>query len=532
MDDRDALWPVTIDPTFTQQQKLENPDPAAADLFGDSVAISGETIVVGAYGDNGAAGVNQGSVYVFVRSGGVWSQQQKLEASDAAVNDQFGFSVAISGETVVVGAGTDHGPKIFNGSAYVFVRSGRVWSQQQKLLASDGDDSFGWSVAISGETVVVGAPADEGAAGFRSGSAYVFVRSGGVWRKQQKLLASDGAAGDRFGYSVAISGETVVVGTIYDIGAAGFRQGSAYVFVRSGGVWSQQQKLENPDPAADDQFGYSVAISGETVVVGAPFDDGAAGIDQGRAYVFVRSGGVWSPRQKLLASDAAALDFFGFSVAISGETVVVGARGDTGAAGVAQGSAYVFVRSGGVWSQQQKLEASDAAVDDQFGFSVAISGETIVVGAVFDDGAAGVAQGSAYVFFVPRRLVPYLQEGRVSLYNFSGFFPPVDNPPTVNVVNAGRAIPVKFSLSGNQGLDIFAAGYPVSQQIACSDGAPLSDIEETVTAGGSSLSYDAATDTYTYTYVWKTENSWAGTCRGLIVTLNDGSDHVAFFRFR
>ncbi|MGH9849841.1 MAG: PxKF domain-containing protein [Blastocatellia bacterium] len=115
-------------------------------------------------------------------------------------------------------------------------------------------------------------------------------------------------------------------------------------------------------------------------------------------------------------------------------------------------------------------------------------------------------------------------------YNFSGFFPPVANPPTVNVVNAGRAIPVKFSLSGNKGLNIFAAGYPVSQQIACSDGAPASDIEQTVTAGGSSLSYDAASDQYTY--VWKTEKSWAGACRQLIVRLNDGSERVAYFKFK
>ena len=230
----------------------------------------------------------------------------------------------------------------------------------------------------------------------------------------------------------------------------------------------------------------------------------------------MRSGGVWSQQQKLEASDAAAGDGFGFSVAISGETIVVGVQEDGGAAGSDQGSAYVFVRSGGVWSQQKKLEASDAAAEDNFGISVAISGETVVVGAYADTGAAGFAQGSAYVF--------------VSAHNFSGFFPPVDNPPTVNVVKAGRAIPVKFSLGGNKGLDIFAAGFPVSGQMACSDGGPLSDIEETVTAGGSSLSYDAATDTYTY--VWKTENSWAGTCRGLIVRLNDGSDHVALFKFR
>jgi FG-GAP repeat protein len=204
-------------------------------------------------------------------------------------------------------------------------------------------------------------------------------------------------------------------------------------------------------------------------------------------------------------------------VAISGETVVFGAPFDDGAAGDNQGSAYVFVRSGGVWTQQQKLEASDAAVDDRFGSSVAISGGTVMVGAPFDDGAAGIDQGSAYVF------------GPVP-FNFSGFFPPVDSPPAVNVVNAGRAIPVKFSLSGDQGLDIFAEGFPVSQQIACGDGAPESEIEQTVTAGGSSLSYDVESDTYTY--VWKTEDSWAGTCRQLILRLNDGSERVAYFKFK
>src|SRR6266508_4063415 len=455
VDDREAVWPVTIDPTFTQHQKLEASDPAAFDGFGFSVAISGETVVVGALFDDGAAGLQQGSAYVFARSGGVWTQQQELLASDAAAGAVFGISVAISGETVVVGA--------------------------------PGDDS--------------------------RGSAYVFARNGGVWSQQQKLLASDAAAGDAFGESVAISGETVVVGAQFDDDVAGDNQGSAYVFARSDGGWSHQQKLLASDArCCGEAFGESVAISGETVVVGS----GGGGVG-GSAYVFARSSGVWSQQQKLRASDAAVADSFGASVAISGETVVVGAPFDAGAAGNSQGSAYVFARSGGVWSQQQKLEASDAALGDQFGFSVAVSGGTVVVGSHDDSGAAGRLQGSAYVF------------GPVP-FDFSGFFPPVDNPPAVNVVNAGRAIPVKFSLSGDKGLNIFAAGFPVSQQIACGDGAPESEIEQTVTAGGSSLSYDAESDTYTY--VWKTEKSWAGTCRQLIVRLNDGSERVAFFKFK
>jgi FG-GAP repeat/Putative Ig domain len=396
--DKGAIYPVTIDPTFTQQQKLEASDAVTGDQLGQSVAISGDTVVVGAQAIRSG---NQGSAYVFVRSGGVWSQQQKLEASDAGTSDQFGNSVAISGETIVVGAPFDDGAAgPDQGSAYVFVRSGGVWGQQQKLEAPDAaaNDRFGESVGISGETIVVGASLDTGAGGSFQGSAYVFVRSGGVWTQQQKLEASDATASDQFGFSVGISGETIVVGARLNSGAAGNVQGSAYVFVRSGGVWSQQQKLEASDAAAGDLFGSSVAISGEMVVVGAPQDDGAAGSDQGSAYTFTRSGGAWSQQQKLEASDAAENDQFGTSVGIDGETVVVGAPQDDGAAGSDQGSAYTFTRSGGVWSQQQKLEASDAAAVDVFGISVAISGETVVVGASLDDGAAGNAQGSAYVF--------------------------------------------------------------------------------------------------------------------------------------
>jgi hypothetical protein len=205
-----------------------------------------------------------------------------------------------------------------------------------------------------------------------------------------------------------------VVGAPNDAGGAGLNQGSAYVFARSTGVWIQEQKLEASD-AANDNFGSSVAISGVTVVVGAPRDDGndPLDIDQGSAYVFVRSGPAWIQQAKLQASDPGVTEQFGFSVAISGETVVVGTPFDDGAAGNAQGSAYIFVSSGGLWSQQQKLEPSDAAELDQFGLSVAISEETIVVGAPFDDREPDLNQGSAYVFFAET--------------------PPADDPPTITL---------------------------------------------------------------------------------------------------
>jgi hypothetical protein len=239
VEDVGAVYPLTIDPIFTQQAKLTASDGNDANQFGFSVGISGETAVVGA--NNG-----QGSAYVFVRSGAAWNEQAKLTASDGAGGDQFGGSVAISGETVVVGARQDDlGANIDQGSAYVFVRSGTTWSQQTKLTASDGaaNDFFGGSVAISGETTVVGALSDNVGANTNQGSAYVFVRSGVSWNEQAKLTASDGATSDQFGNSVAISGETVIVGASGDDVGANPNQGSAYVFMRSGGSWSQQTRL-------------------------------------------------------------------------------------------------------------------------------------------------------------------------------------------------------------------------------------------------------------------------------------------------
>ena len=286
------------------------------------MAIAGSTVVVGAPVKNSAAG----AAYVFVRSRRAWSQRAELTASVSAPGDEFGSSVVIAGSTVVVVAlGTNSDA----GAAYVFVRSRRAWSQQAELTASDGapGDFFGLSVAISGSTVVVGAPIKNSVLG----AVYVFVRSGTAWSQQAELTASDGAPGDEFGWSVAISRSTVVVGAPIKNSAVG----AAYVFVRSGGAWSQQAELTASDGTPRDEFGLSVAISGAAVVVGAPGKNSSTGV----AYVFVRSGTAWSQQAELTASDGAPGDFFGFPVAISGATLVVGAFGKNSSAG----AAYVFV---------------------------------------------------------------------------------------------------------------------------------------------------------------------------------------------
>jgi hypothetical protein len=356
-----------------QQAKLTAGDGASGDLFGFAVAIFNTTAIVGAF-NKGPGGA--GAAYAFVHSTTGWSQQAELKASDGAAGDAFGTSVAISGSTAVIGAyRKDSGA----GAAYIFVRSGTLWTQQAKLTALDraSGDGFGASVAISGSTAVVGATYHS-----QSGAAYVFLRSGTTWTQQAELTASDGLANDNFGLSVGISGSTAVVGARFK----NSNTGAAYVYVRSAAAWSQKAELTAADGAANDYFGISVAISGTTLVVGA---EGKAS-STGAAYVFTGSGAAWTQQATLIASDGAANDDFGISVALSGSIAVIGSPGKT----AGTGAAYVFARSGTTWSQLAKLTASDGALNDQFGVSVALSGTTGVVGAY----ANNQSRGAAYVF--------------------------------------------------------------------------------------------------------------------------------------
>ena len=309
---------------------------------------------------------------------GIWVQTQTLTVSDGGV----GSSVAIRGSTIVLGAFGDNSTQ---GAAYVFERYGGSWVQAQKLTASDGEpgDFFG-NVAVSGSTIVVGAPNDRIGDNFGQGSAYVFERHGGSWVQAQKLTAGDGAPNDQFGQAVAVDGSTIAVTTLFDV------PGSAHVFERHGGSWVQAQKLT----ASGGGLIGAVAVEGSTIVLGAPFESIGGNDVQGAAHVFERRGGSWIETQRLTASDGVADDLFGVSVAISGSTIVLGAQGSNINGEAAQGAAYVFERRGGDWVQTQKLIASDGATGDLFGGLAAISGSIVVVGAWGDD----AFKGSAYVF--------------------------------------------------------------------------------------------------------------------------------------
>jgi FG-GAP repeat/S-layer homology domain len=470
VDDAAALYPLTIDPTLSQQAYLKASNTGAADFFGWSVAVSGDTIVVGAWQeDSNAVGIDgdgannlasgSGAAYVFTRSGGTWSQQAYLKASNTGAGDGFGGSVAVNGDTIVVGAGAEDGASNSasdSGAAYVFTRSGSTWSQQGYLKAFNlgTGDYFGHSVAVSGDTIVVGARLEDSNAigidgeGFNdsasdSGAAYVFTRSDfyGRWSQQAYLKASNTGADDYFGYSVAVSGDTIVVGAYTeDSNAIGIDgngasndssdSGAAYVFTRSGSTWSQQAYLKAFNTGTGDGFGVSVAVSGDTIVVGAYGEDGASNDadSSGAAYVFARSAGTWSQQAYLKASNTGADDHFGHSVAVSGATIVVGAYNeDSNAIGVDgngasndasdSGAAYVFTRSGGTWSQQAYLKASNTGTQDSFGASVAVSGDTIAVGSYSEDSSEtdidgnganndAIDSGAAYAFHDADCLVP------------------------------------------------------------------------------------------------------------------------------
>ena len=476
--------------TATETAKLTGSDGAPDDdLFGYSVAVDGDTVVVSAYGDDDSGG-GSGAAYLFVKPATGWTSTNtaaKLTAYDGAGGDRFGKSVAVDGDTVVVGAWTDDDNGDQSGSAYLFTKPGTGWAtatETSKLTASEGDDDdrFGTSVAVDGDRLAVGASGDDDK-GSQSGSVYVYKRESGAWSRIAKLKASDGATNDEFGISVAVDGDTVVVGAHWD-DDNGSKSGSAYVYAvpdwaaipdsgagetnatsytvtgLTNGVnyrfkvravnalgkgpstgtvtvtvgpppkptgltataadtqatlaWGDQSessvtgydylqaqvaKLTASDGgAAGSQFGLSVATDGDTMVVGANLDDA-----KGAAYVLVRQSGTWSQVAKLTASDGADYDHFGISVAVDGDTVMVGAFGDDDIH-FTEGAAYVFSKPSNTgWTdatQTAKLTASDGAAGDHFGVSVAVNGDTVVVGAHGDDYNSKNG-GAAYVFTKP-----------------------------------------------------------------------------------------------------------------------------------
>jgi hypothetical protein len=423
---------------------LKSSNSEAGDLFGHSVAISGDTAVIAARGeDSSATGVNgeqndnntgeSGAVYVFRKdSDDVWQQEAYLKASNTGADDWFGWAVAVYGDTVVVGAykedssateidgdQTDDNATGYNGAAYIFVRdTDGAWRQEAYLKASNSEpfDEFGYSVAIWGDTVAVGARWENGDGSSEdnndcsySGAVYVFTRDNGVWSQEAYLKASNPDNNDSFGSSVALYEDTLVVGAIKEDGDGSddsnndiIYSGAAYVFERENGVWSQTAYLKASNSGAGDWFGWSVAVSGDTIVVGADKESSnAIGVDgngtnnsasySGAAYVFVKEEGLWQQQAYLKASDTSSENYFGYSVSVDENWIVVGAPGKNNNTG----RAYLFFRENGAWRQDAYFEAPDNDAGDFFGISVSMGGDAIAAGAKEEDSSATGIDGDA-----------------------------------------------------------------------------------------------------------------------------------------
>ena len=410
VDDSDAVYPLTVDPVISNEQaKLDNPDAGFADHFGSAVAIDGNTVVVGAKQDDNAAimgdGTNAGYAYVFQGSGSSWNLIATLSPSDAGGYEEFGTSVDVDGNLIVVGAPRKNATGAANaGAAYVFSRNQNgtnMWGEVAKLAVASPatGDRFGTDVAVAGTTVLVGAPQRDNMAA-DSGSVFVFDENGGMWSLTTEIVNPADAASDLFGTAVALSGSTAVVGAPGH-NEAGAGSGVAYLFGQNVGgadAWGNSGTLIGSNSASGDAFGSSVDIDGSNIVVGAPTADRNMRSNTGAAYVFI---GAALTENELIPSDPDDLnngDDFGFSVAISGTTALVGARAEDEGGGTS-GAAYAFTAADG-WAQGAKFKPADSADLDEFGYAMGLDGSTAVVGALKGDADMQMVNdaGAAYIF--------------------------------------------------------------------------------------------------------------------------------------
>jgi len=375
---------------WSEKQKLLATDGSGDDRFGSSVDINGYDAIIGAYFDDVSTKNNAGSAYVFIYTGSSWTQQAKLTASDADNDDEFGISVSIDGDYAIVGAHKEDGSGTDRGAAYVFYRSGTTWTQQQKLTPGDtaDNDFFGKSVSIDGEYAIVGCPGKNSNQGF----SYIFKRTGTVWSQMTKV----GATGsNKLGWSVSISMPCVIMGAY----GTNSNTGAAHIYELQGSSWYGKGALTASDGVSADLFGISVSIDSDYAICGSPGHDLTYG-GEGAAYIFEKPGTGWATMtetQKITASDNEGGDGFGQSVSVDGDGIFVAAPYEDGT-GNARGAGYIFNRGSSSWSEAAKVIASDAANDDYFGWGVSISGNSAISGAYADDNTNGVDAGSAYIF--------------------------------------------------------------------------------------------------------------------------------------
>jgi hypothetical protein len=464
--------PVAARPRLTTQQtKIMASDPATNDQFGRSVAISGTTVAVGSPSADTQTIDNAGAVYIYTQSGGVWTQQAKLLGDGANIN-RFGRSVALSGDLLIVGApGEYNGSPDRYGAVYIFTRAGSTWTQQTKLYPSDQvEGNYGVDVAYSGNTLVVGDDYHGVAGSSRLGRAYVYTYEGSTWTLQSTLSASSAVAEDYFASAVAISGDTILVGASGRENGTVMNAGAAFVFTRSGTTWTQQAIVTHTGAAADDNFGQAVSLDGDSAVIGAPYQDFIGQGERGAAHVFTRSGTTWTQQATLSVSDGSNSEYMGFAVSIRGTQVLVSTHTKPINSVSGAGAVYRFTGSGSSWTQTEKHAASDYGTDDNFGIAVAADGNLFVVGSYLESTSPATSNGAAYIFDLSlATLTPTLTPTvTITSTSTNTYTPTSTRTPTLTYTPSSTSV-ATFTCSG-----ALTSGSPTFQRPIGSNSPPTS----------------------------------------------------------
>lgn len=396
-----ARFPITVDPLITRLESKLKPRVTGSgvsdDRFGTAVSIDGDTALIGAPGDDTAGGPHSGRAFVFKQIDGDWHLEQRLEAAIPKRMGNFGAAVALEGDTALVGAPLDNELGTEAGATFVYKRTSGGWRQSAKLLASDGMlwDNFGIAVALSGHRILVGA-SNNVASNADPGKAYVFTEINGLWQQTAKLRHPDGATFDFFGSALDLEGDTAVVGA-FGRDDPQYGMGAAYVFEFENGAWHFKQEL-TADDEDRNHFGQSVALSGNTILVGSPRIDGF-----GRVLVYERLGDAWTLSARLEAEEKRLLEQFGISVAIDGDKAVIGS--DETISDNSIYAAYVFLRQNGVWQQTDRITASAGIRHESYGTTVSISGNVAIVGSPRSDDNGGQS-GAAFIYELATNTTP------------------------------------------------------------------------------------------------------------------------------
>jgi len=371
-------------------------DPQVGAEFGYAVAVSGSAAAVGARREDCSAGLDCGAVYMHRWDGLAWNADGKVVASDPADTDRFGSAVTLSGDRLLVGAPlADVSSLVDSGAVYAYGYDGFTWGNEVKLTSLDFDagDQFGITLAVDGDVAVIGATGEGG-----TGSAYVFRHNGTSWEEEQKLTPTGAAAGDAIGQSVAVSGDVIVLGANFVNCPAGADCGAAWVFRWIGSSWNEEQKLTAPDAFASDWFGFAVGVSADDILVSAPVDGCASGATCGSTHLFQWNGSTWAHGGKLTPFDLAAGDSFGSSLAMDGQTAIVGANSNDCFGANNCGSAYLLRVRDGVWVVDGKLPPPVEEASASFGHSTGLDSPFAIIGSRLRDANSLSNSGAAYVY--------------------------------------------------------------------------------------------------------------------------------------